>query len=97
MPSNLKVKFTHDNMKITSRKLGGMIMGGVGIIFLVIVAVIIVIAIVQSRHIFVCSNCGKEFRPKWTQLISDVHVCDEHLIDCPFCNVKNMCKDKRKT
>lgn len=72
-------------------------MGGVGIIFLVIVAVIIVIAIVQSRHTFVCSNCGKEFRPKWTQLISDVHVCDEHLIDCPFCNVKNMCKDKRKT
>ena len=71
------------------------IMFWVGFI-LVIIAIIAVIAIVQSRHTFVCSNCGKEFRPKWTQLISEIHVCDEHLIDCPFCNVKNFCKDKGK-
>ena len=63
-------------------------------LILVIIAIAVVVPIVQSRHTFVCGNCGKEFKPKWTQLFGDVHVCEEHLIECPFCEVKNMCKDK---
>lgn len=64
--------------------------------FIVIVAVVVLVPVVQSRHTFACGNCGQSFRPKWTQLIGDFHVCDEHLIECPHCHVKNMCTDKGK-
>lgn len=61
--------------------------------FLVIAAITIALAVVQSKHIFVCHNCGKEFKPKWTQLLCEIHVCDEHLIECPYCNNKSYCRD----
>ena len=64
------------------------------VLIMVIIAIAVVVPVVQSRHTFVCGNCGKEFKPKWMQLFGDVHVCEEHLIECPFCEVKNMCKDK---
>ena len=59
----------------------------------VIIAIAVGVPLLQSRHTFICGNCGREFNPKWTQLFGDVHVCEEHLIKCPFCEVKNMCKD----
>lgn len=68
-----------------------------GICFiLVIIAFLIFINLFQSTHIFVCGNCGKEFKPKWFQLFGTIHVVDEHLIVCPHCKVKNMCKDTGK-
>lgn len=70
-------------------------MGYFGIVFFVLViALVVLVAVVQSKHTFVCGNCGQHFRPKWTQMIADFHVFDEHLIECPHCHVKNMCTDK---
>lgn len=64
--------------------------------FLVIAAICVLIAVAQSMHTFACGNCGKEFKPKWTQLVAEVHILDEHLIKCPHCNTKCYCKDKGK-
>ena len=82
---------------LLNRKWGMNIMVYLGIaFFLVIIAVVVLVAVVQSRHTFACGNCGQYFRPKWTQMIGEFHVCDEHLIECPHCHIKNMCTDKGK-
>lgn len=69
------------------------------LVFIVLAAVItcVLIAGIQSKHSFKCRNCGKEFQPKWTQMIFEIHVLDEHKIKCPFCNIKDFCQDKGKT
>lgn len=54
----------------------------------------IVIARLQSRHVFRCKHCGGEFRPQWTQLLFEVHALREHKIRCPLCNVKDFCTDQ---
>lgn len=68
------------------------------IIFLLLVAGIVVagIAVLQSKHIFRCQNCGKIFHPQWTQLIFEIHILNEHKIKCPYCKVKNYCVDEEK-
>ena len=65
---------------------------------LIVVACIIclVIAKIQSKHLFQCKHCGKEFHPKWTQLVFEIHVLKQHKIRCPFCKEKDFCEDKGK-
>lgn len=74
----------------------GFTLGIVCIILVLAAVVAIAVAVEQSTHTFVCRNCGKEFKPKWTQLIFDIHIFDEHVMKCPFCNVKDLCGDKGK-
>lgn len=62
-------------------------------LLIAIVALVVVIAISQSKHTFVCGECGKEFNPKWTQLIFEVHSFDEHVVVCPHCHKRSFCKD----
>lgn len=66
------------------------------LVLLMIIAVIIclIIAKIQSKHYFKCKNCGKEFKPKWTKMVFEIHAMNEHKIKCPFCNVKDFCEDK---
>ena len=54
----------------------------------------IVIARLQSRHVFRCKHCGGTFHPRWTQLLFEAHALREHRIRCPLCNVKDFCEDQ---
>ena len=56
--------------------------------------VAVVIAKKQSKHTFVCKNCGGEFQVKWTKLLFEVHMFNEHKLRCPHCNIEGFCKDK---
>ncbi len=68
----------------------------VGFILLIAAIVAISVAKAQSRHTFVCHSCGKEFRPRWTQLVFEVHAFDKHVLRCPHCNQKDYCTDQGK-
>lgn len=74
----------------------GITLGIVGIIVVIAAVIAIAVAVEQSTHTFVCRDCGKEFKPKWTQLVFEVHMLDEHVMKCPFCNKKGFCGDKGK-
>lgn len=65
------------------------------VILLLIVAAIAAVAVAraQSRHAFACPNCGREFRPRWTQLVFEVHAFDQHRLKCPHCGRADFCRD----
>lgn len=56
------------------------------IIFILIFAIIK--GIILSRHSFRCSVCGKEFKPKWYQVMFELHYFEYFKIRCPHCGKK---------
>lgn len=66
----------------------------VGFILLIAAIIAAAVAKAQSTHTFVCHNCGKEFQPKWTQLVFEVHVFDKHVLKCPHCGKRDYCTDQ---
>ncbi len=44
--------------------------------------------IVLSKHRFLCSQCNKEFYPKWYQVMFESHFGEYYKIKCPHCNKK---------
>lgn len=69
------------------------VIGLVMVILLIAAVIAVAVARAQSRHMFSCPNCGGEFQPRWTQLIFEVHVMDEHRLTCPLCKTTGFCKD----
>ncbi len=61
------------------------IMGG-AFVFSMIVALIK--GIVLSKHKFICSECNKEFYPKWYQVMFETHFGEYFKIKCPHCKKK---------
>ena len=59
---------------------------GCGLIFAMIVALIK--GIVLSKHKFMCSECNKEFYPKWYQVMFESHFGEYFRIKCPHCGKK---------
>lgn len=64
----------------------------------IVIAIVagVLIAKAQAKHYFYCKHCGKTFQPKWTQMIFEIHVANEHKIECPYCKVKDFCEDRGK-
>ena len=57
-----------------------------GLVFIIIVALIK--GFLLSKRKFICSHCGKEFYPKWYQVMFETHFNDYFRIRCPHCNKK---------
>ena len=72
------------------------VLGCVCVILLIAAAAAAAVAKAQSAHTFSCPNCGKEFHPKWTQLLFEVHALDKHRLKCPFCRKTDFCTDHGK-
>lgn len=71
-------------------------LGIAGLIALLLIAAAVaavMVAKAQSRHYFACPNCGKEFRPRWTQLVFEVHAFEQHRMKCPYCHRTDFCRD----
>ena len=68
----------------------------VAIALLIAAAIAIAVAKAQSKHVFTCRHCGKDFQPPWTQLLFEVHAFNEHRLKCPHCAKKGFCTDKGK-
>ena len=64
------------------------------IALLIAAAVTVSVAKAQSKHVFVCRSCGKDFQPQWTQLVFEIHAFNEHRLKCPHCGKKSFCTDK---
>ena len=59
---------------------------GCAFVFVMIVALIK--GIVLSKHKFICSECNKEFYPKWYQVMFETHFGEYFKIKCPHCGKK---------
>lgn len=57
-----------------------------GLVFIIIVALIK--GFLLSKRKFMCSNCNKEFYPKWYQVMFETHFNEYFRIRCPHCNKK---------
>ena len=57
-----------------------------GLVFIIIVALIK--GFLLSKRKFICSHCGKEFYPKWYQVMFETHFNDYFKIRCPHCDKK---------
>ena len=57
-----------------------------GLVFIIIVALIK--GFLLSKRKFTCSNCNKEFYPKWYQVMFETHFNEYFRIRCPHCNKK---------
>ena len=59
---------------------------GLGIVFVIIFTLIK--GIILSKHKFICSECNKEFYPKWYQVMFETHFNNYFKIKCPHCGKK---------
>ena len=61
-------------------------------IFVGVVVFILIFAfikgIILSNHKFLCSECNKEFFPKWFQVMYESHHFEYFRIKCPHCGKK---------
>lgn len=65
----------------------------ISLISLVCAAIFIIITallkgIILSKHKFICSQCNKEFYPKWYQVMFETHFGEYFKIKCPHCGKK---------
>lgn len=61
------------------------ILGGA---FIFAILVDLIKGIVLSKHKFICSECNKEFYPKWYQVMFESHFGDYCRIKCSHCGKK---------
>ncbi len=40
---------------------------------------------------YICSVCGKKFRPKWYAFSLWISYLDKHVAKCPHCGAKELC------
>lgn len=59
---------------------------GLGLVFVIIFTLIK--GIILSKHKFICSECNKEFYPKWYQVMFETHFNNYFKIKCPHCGKK---------
>lgn len=59
---------------------------GCAAIFIIITALLK--GIILSKHKFICSQCNKEFYPKWYQVMFEIHFGEYFKIKCPHCGKK---------
>lgn len=53
-------------------------------------AVIMIIAYIHIiKGVYVCSNCGNKFSPKWYELYALLHLGSKHFMRCPKCKHKD--------
>ncbi|MGX8850916.1 hypothetical protein [Amedibacillus sp. YH-ame10] len=74
-------------------------MEGLRICFIIILLLILVGILKGKRlckHTFLCRHCHKEFHPRWTKIIFEIHAFDEFQLECPYCKTKDFCKDLGK-
>lgn len=57
---------------------------GIGIVVLTS----LIKGIILSKHKFICSQCNKEFYPKWYKIMFEQHFNDYYKIKCPHCGEK---------
>ena len=63
-----------------------LIISGGAFIFAILVALIK--GLILSKHKFICSECNKEFYPKWYQVMFESHFGEYCRIKCPHCGKK---------
>ena len=63
-----------------------LIICGIAFVFAIIVALIK--GFILSNHKFICSECNKEFYPKWYQVMFESHFGEYCRIKCPHCGKK---------
>lgn len=56
------------------------------IIFLLVL--VLIKGLTLSKHKFKCSQCNKEFYPKWYQVMFETHSGEYFRIKCPHCKKK---------
>lgn len=62
------------------------------ITLLFILITLFIVAIVLSRHTWICHNCGKRFKKKWWNCImSSAHLHGKRFMKCPYCKKYDMC------
>ena len=62
------------------------------VIPLVLIFVVAHVCIVKT--IYECPECHNEFRPKWYEISSWVHLNGKRIVRCPKCNRRGFCKKK---
>ena len=72
------------------------ITGFVCLVLIIAAIIAVAVAKAQSKHTFICHNCGKEFQPQWTQMVFEVHAFDKHRLKCPYCKKTDFCTDQGK-
>ena len=68
----------------------------ISVVLLIAAVITVAVAKAQSTHYFACHNCGKEFKPQWTQLMFEVHAFNEHRLKCLHCGKTGFCTDTQK-
>ena len=48
-----------------------------------------------SKNIYVCPNCGHQFKKKWYKLMLSIHINDERYLKCPECKKASLCSKAR--
>lgn len=56
----------------------------------IVVLASLIKGIILSKHKFICSQCNKEFYPKWYKMMFEQHFNDYYKIKCPHCREKNL-------
>ena len=54
----------------------------------IVVLASLIKGIILSKHKFICSQCNKEFYPKWYKMMFEQHFNDYYKIKCPHCGEK---------
>ena len=59
---------------------------GLGLVFVIIFTLIK--GTILSKHKLICSECNKEFYPKWYQVMFETHFNNYFKIKCTHCGKK---------
>lgn len=66
----------------------------VGVIFVILVVAIILIimAVIRSKHTYICDKCGHRFKVKWYKILFPTNInTNTRCLKCPKCGEKIWC------
>ena len=68
----------------------------IALIPVVSAVIVVILARRIASHTFKCNNCLKDFRIKWSRVLTAEHSDGEYMLVCPHCKTKDWCTEQPK-